>query len=358
MSLAETAIVNVRFFRNPVLVVLFCMLFGAMARAQIAASEADAEVDPEQVAHMQALAAELEVREAALSDLQSESGIYAPELMEAYSDLGALYTELGDYDNAARVYNDALQVARINTGLYSEQQLPLLDSLIDAQQKRRDWAKVDDLAHLSLHLHRRLYNESDPRFLEAAMDFGGWRLRVLNENLLDQGNRALLNTARDVSQFYGALISSLDNSSVEADTQLSVESGRMLTLLDGKAQADMTLARAVANTPYTFFQGTSARYINQTRCQNVTNAQGEVVRQCYQVRVENPRYRQSQREAKRYELSRHTREISDTLARMQTIRDTGTDLSDSEREQLDMRIAELRTQAQHLRSSSSSLLGF
>lgn len=337
---------------------VLCTLCAAAAWAQEDSAAPESRPDPEQAAHLQALAAELQVREAALADMQSDAGIYAPELMEAYSDLGALYSELEDYDNAARVYNDALQVARINTGLYSEEQLPLLDSLIDAQQKRRDWSKVDDLAHLSLHLHRRLYKESDPRYLEAAMDYGGWRLRVLNENLLDQGTRALLNTARDLSQFYGALIYSLDNSSVAADTQLPPGSRDMLTLLEGKTQADMTLARAVANTPYTYFQGTSARYINETRCRNVTNAQGQVVRECYQVRVENPRYRQSQREAKRYELSRHTRDISNTLSRMQAIRDTSTELTESEREQLDVRIAELRTQAQHLRSSSGGLFGF
>ncbi|MFN3163991.1 MAG: tetratricopeptide repeat protein [Pseudohongiellaceae bacterium] len=143
--------------------------------------------------------------EQALEELRSDAGVYSPVLMEAYSDLGALYTELEDFDSAVRVYNDALQIARINSGLYSEQQLPLLESLIDSQQQRSDWQAVDDLAHLHLHLHERLYARTDSNYLDAAEDYGAWRQRAINQNLLDQGSQARLSDARNLSQFYERL---------------------------------------------------------------------------------------------------------------------------------------------------------
>jgi hypothetical protein len=100
--------------------------------------------------------------------------------------------------------------------------------------------------------------------------------------------------------------------------------------------------------PATAFQGTATRYINQTRCQNVTDAAGSVVRQCYSVQVENPRYRQSQRDAKQYAVSRHTREIDRSLERMRFIRDSDGNLSSGQREQLDGQIATLETETLQL----------
>ncbi len=173
-------------------------------------SEESVAPDPEQAARLQALAARRVELEQALEELRFDAGVYSPVLMEAYSDLGALYTELEDFDSAVRVYNDALQIARINSGLYSEQQLPLLESLIDSQQQRRDWQAVDDLAHLHLHLHERLYARTDSSYLDAAQDYGAWRQRVINQNLLDQGNQARLSDARNLSQFYERLLLDVD----------------------------------------------------------------------------------------------------------------------------------------------------
>lgn len=318
-------------------------------------AEESATIDPEQAARLQALVARRAELEQALEELRSDAGVYSPVLMEAYSDLGALYTELEDFDSAVRVYNDALQIARINSGLYSEQQLPLLESLIDSQQQRSDWQAVDDLAHLHLHLHERLYARTDSNYLDAAEDYGAWRQRAINQNLLDQGSQARLSDARNLSQFYERLLLDLDTA---AEQGTDTDQARVLALLGGKTEADLTMARAVANTPYTYFSGNASRYITQTRCRNVTNAQGQVVRQCYQVQVENPRYRQSQRDAKRFELSRYRREIERSLERMEAIQQTENKLSAVERAQLTERISTLRAQSQQLRSNSRDFLRF
>lgn len=312
-------------------------------------------VDPEEAARLQALAARRVQLEQDLDDLRSEAGIYSPVLMEAYSDLGALYTELEDFDSAVQVYNDALQIARINNGLYSVQQLPLVESLIDTQQQRQDWQAVDDLAHLHLHLHERLYGATDTAYLDAALDYGAWKQRVINQNLLNQGSQARLGDARNLSQFYEQRLLDLD---AAAEGGADIGAPRLLALLEGKSEADLTMARAVANTPYTYFSGNASRYVTETRCRNVTNAQGQLVRQCYQVQVENPRYRQSQRDAKRFELARFTREIERSLERMQSIQQADNGLNAQDRQQLEERIAALRTEAQQIRTRSRDFIRF
>ena len=102
-------------------------------------------------ARLAELTQQLEVRLRAIEDLQSEQGIYHPALIEAYSDLANVHVELENYDQASRYLTDALQIARINTGLFSEQQLPVIDELIKNNMRKQDWSEVDDLVHLDHH---------------------------------------------------------------------------------------------------------------------------------------------------------------------------------------------------------------
>ena len=322
------------------------------------AAQEQAAADQQRLAELTRQKRQLVLR---LEELQSEEGIYSPVLSELYSDLGALSTELGDYDDAVEQYNQALQIARINTGLYSEEQIPLLHALIDSQMRREDWQRVDNLAHLSLHMHERLYSKQDPLYLAAAEDFGKWQLRLVNENLLNMGLQRRLETARDLSQFYARLLELKPEE--DADGLLiagsSLSPDWQLRLLEGKTEADLTLARAVASTPSSYFTPREPRYIYQTRCRYVLNAQGQRVRQCYEVRVENPRYRQSQQDAKRFELSRYTREVERNLDQMQALQESGEGLSGTERENLQQRIDELRSSAREVsRNSTRSLLNF
>lgn len=309
------------------------------------------ELDAEELARRQArvaeLTRELEQRQQAIIDLQSEQGIYHPSLIEANADLARLQVELENYDEATRYLTEALQIARINTGLYSEQQLPLIDELIRNNQRKQDWTAVDDLVHLDHHIASRLFDLVDDQYLAAVYDYGRWKLRVLRENLLQQSAAGLMNTAEDLSEFYDRLI-------LNVELAEDADSDDLLRLLYGKSQADLSLARSVARTPYTYFQGTAPPYITRVRCQNRRNSAGLVVQQCYNVQVENPRYRQSQLDAKRIAMNRYTREVDKVIERMALMRDSNTSLSAADRLRLDQQIATLQAESQAVRSLSMS----
>lgn len=319
----------------------------------------EARLAAEEAARLARLVAQRDQLEQRLGELQSEEGIYSPALGELYSDLGALHTELSDFDAAAQQYNQALQISRINTGLYSEQQIPLLLSLIDAHQRREDWQQVDNLSHLYLLMHQRLYSKQDPVFLAAAEDFGKWKLRMVNENLLGLSGRRRLEAVSELSEFYDALLDTDDDRDGEITGTKQIGTQWQLSFLESKTEADLAMARAIASMPTSYFTPQEPRYIYQTRCRNVLNAQGQTVRQCYEVRVDNPRYHRSQRDAKRYELGRHTREVERNLDRMLALQLNAEDLSDADRESLQARIEELRTASREIsRSSTRSLLDF
>ncbi len=310
--------------------------------AQIEAAAIGAELDAEQKAEQGKLreleiSKELKQRQQAINDLQSDQGIYATQLQEAYGDLAALYEELQDFDSAITIYSDALQISRINSGLYSDQQLPIIQSLIDSNSQLRNWEETDDLHELSYHISSRLYAPGERSYLQAAEYYGDWKLRLLRENLLDQNYRAYARAAEDLSNFYDRIINNLD-----VQPELKPES--LLQILYARTETDLVLARAIASTPYTAFEGTASRTITRSRCRNVRNASGQVVRECVNVQVENPRYRQSQRDAKQFAINRRTRAVQESIDRLRQIYTQSNDLGSAERDQLESQIAELETQ--------------
>lgn len=334
------------------LVIGLCLPVNSFSQENQSGAQND-EISPEESsveleARALEISRELSARQIAIENIQSDLGIYDPSLIEAYDDMARFYVELEDYENAIRLHTDALQIARINTGLYSHEQLPILDALIESNSSATQWEEVDNLEELYYFINSRLYAFADPNHIAAAEDYGSWKLRLVRENLMEHSDFRLLDIAEELSRFYDRLLERLEPES-------SVKGEDLLSVIYGKSQADLTLARAVARTPYTAFQGTESQFINQTRCQNVRNSQGQVVRNCFTVQVENPRYRLSQRDAKRFQLQRHTRAISRSIAQLEGIRNTSSELSEGEKQQIDVQIAQLVTESEQLIRSTGRL---
>lgn len=291
-------------------------------------------------------ARQVELRLQAIDQMRGSEGVYSPQLLEAYGDLAALYEEIEDYDSAVAIYTDALQISRINSGLYSEEQIPVIQSLIRSNSWLRNWEAADDLQELRFHMSSRLYPLDDLNYLAAAQYYGAWKLRLLRENLLDLGYRSYSRSAEDLSDFYERLIADMD-------IQPTTRPENMIDIFQGKSEADLVLVRAIASTPYSAFEGTASRYVYQQRCRNVRNSSGQVVRECVNVQVENPRYRQSQVDAKRYAMDRGTRDVQESIDRLRQIYEQ-SDLSSAQREQLESQIAELETETYQLLRQSRS----
>ena len=284
---------------------------------------------------------EINAHQTGIEEIQTKIGIYDQSLVEAYSSLAEIYNEIEDYENASAIFLDALQVARINTGLYSAEQIPLVRLLIENKIKTEEWRSADDFYELEYLISSRVFAPVDTGYLNSVQSYGAWKLRVIRENLFNQSGQSLVLTAGEVSSFYNRVIGK-----VEQETGL--QNRNLLNVLYTKTQVDMTLARYVASVPYTNFQGTASPFINQTRCRNVPNSRGQAVRQCYAVQVENPRYRQSQREAKRFAVSRHTRAVSRSIGKLENIRNNNSELTDAEKQNIDIQISELVMESERL----------
>ena len=276
---------------------------------------------------------ELELQRDDIERRQAQTGAYDLSLIESHYGLGNLLTELEDFEAAAAAYNEALQLSRINHGLYSQQQLPSLNALIDSRTRLQQWQEVDNLNELRLHLASRLYMKIDRRYLELARQYGRWKIEALNKNLLRQSGRERQKVAGDISRFYDQTLSLAQGAGLpKAD---------LLPFVIDKSETDLMMAKAVAATPFKAFDGGVSPFINERHCQNVPNPNGGVGRQCYNVQVENPRYRESQYQAKQFALNQRLSEVTRAIGRLEAL---GRGLPPAEAAQVDEQVARLKTE--------------
>jgi tetratricopeptide (TPR) repeat protein len=297
------------------------------------------------------ISAELEERLRNIERVESELGLFDPALIELYADLARFYREQDDQEGALESYRQAFQLTRISAGLNSEAQLPYIDSVIDSSLDLGDWQQADDMHQLRYYLKNRLYEPADPRFADAVAELGSWKLRTMREGLLGGGYREIGRDAEELSDIYQHSIARIQASPDFRETTL-------LRLYQGKSQADLEVARYLAETPYQFFEGTVPQFVYQNVCTTVRDAQGNPVRQCTSIRRENPRYRDSQRDNKRMQVYRSVREIETSIRNLNDILARNPDIPPPQREQLDSQIRQLQVEYQRIERNTRSRLLF
>src|SRR5690554_5048895 len=89
---------------------------------------------------------------ASISEAESRNPVLHPELIEPLLGLGRLYHDEGDYALAIAALEQARQIVRVNYGLYSVEEVPLLAQLALSEQARGNvetaWAIEQDLLGL------------------------------------------------------------------------------------------------------------------------------------------------------------------------------------------------------------------
>lgn len=326
--------------------------FSAVLSAVLLLVGAQETVAQEQVRERrQELAQQVRLQRGEIERLRSqarEEGGYDYALAEAQLGLGRLLAVSGEHEEAVEAYGESLQLSRVGFGLYSQQQLPAIVGLIESRTALQEWREVDDLYEMNLDLAQHLYGAAEPGYLHAAQDYGRWRLRTVSENLLRQSDRARLAAAAELSDFYAQVIA--------AARGASASNADLLPLLMDQSEADLTSATAVVRTGFLAFDGTAPRIITQTRCQPVRGRGGQVSRQCYNEQVENPRYRESQYQAKRLELERRLNIVENTAAGLQSLLQAsgeaglGEDAPEQMQAQVAAQIARLRQESEDIRA--------
>ncbi len=126
-----------------------------------------------------------------LEALELRDGPYADGLAEPLAALGRYYRRQGEYQEAVNLYRRAMHVVRINDGLYSDRQIPLLRELLVSYREAGDLKSLDQRYDYFF----RLYGGGQPPFTElrlrAAREYFRWQREALRRDVGKNSRRLL-----------------------------------------------------------------------------------------------------------------------------------------------------------------------
>ena len=204
--LPETCFTKATHSQRPVLavVVLFYLSISMLANAEVAAAAPTAEPTTTASAANSDVAQQLHAAEQTdlpeandvssmrhrlsqysqrVDDLHSEFGAYDNQFAEALLNLGLTQQQLGQHDDAIKSLKQALQVNRINGGLYNPGVAPILERLIFSHAAVGDWKAVDDRHHFLMQLSLETLQPDDPALLPVISKMSRWHLYAYMENI-------------------------------------------------------------------------------------------------------------------------------------------------------------------------------
>lgn len=287
----------------------------ALAQASQEATPEDAaeqaEEDPVMAAQRQAQLARAQALQAQINDLSAELGTYDPALIELQGDLGRTYLELDEFELAHGVLEQAMQLVRVNDGLYGERQVELLRSLVQANLGLQAWEQVDIYSHLLFDLQSRMHDRDSSAYAQALISFSDWHLQASRYNLLTRpGSSQALQALQDLQEQHEQVLS------LARDRQ---DVRQQWSLLYAMAATEIEMARHYNYQSLSDFDSPAPRYVSQTVCRTVPNGSGGFQRVCWQERVSNPDYLYSASSQRRTQAERARIGLQATVKEMETL---------------------------------------
>ncbi len=127
-----------------------------------------------------------------VAQLEEQGGPYSDALAEPLAGLGRHYRLNGDLEQALMLYRRALHVVRVNDGLYSERQMPILRELLGVYRDSGEIKALDD----RYDYYFRLYGQGRPPHTEvrlrAALAYLRWQREAIRLGLDKEDSHRLL----------------------------------------------------------------------------------------------------------------------------------------------------------------------
>ncbi|NRA85780.1 MAG: hypothetical protein HRU22_18990, partial [Gammaproteobacteria bacterium] len=117
---------------------------------------------------------------ATIEQLEFQGGIYSDNLSQNLIQLGTLYQHNDKHANAVKVFERALFLHRINDGLYSNNQVAVIEKIINSLTRLKKWNLVNDrFSHLYWLANKSLQHDHEKR-LEITLKCAHWQLEAYN----------------------------------------------------------------------------------------------------------------------------------------------------------------------------------
>ena len=154
-----------------------------------------ADLAPEQQAYLQRLA-DIDGYEQLLEQVEYEGGAWSAQIAEELITLGTLLQAQGDYQKSTEVFDRAVLVNRVNFGLYSPEQIPLVERIVDNHLALGQWSEADKQQQYAFYVQVKAYGTRDPRMASVYEDLARWNITSFYRGVDDDPTARLLETYR------------------------------------------------------------------------------------------------------------------------------------------------------------------
>lgn len=145
-------------------------------------------------------------------------GAYAADLIEPLGDSARLHSEAGQHSEAIAYYQRALHLTRINSGLYSEGQIPLLQQLAYNQESLGQMLEADSTRDYLYRVQRNVWSADAAGRADAALVRARWKRNLYRAGIgqepylwLLQSHRAHTEALEELAAGYPDYTTHLDH---------------------------------------------------------------------------------------------------------------------------------------------------
>ena len=118
-----------------------------------------------------------------ISEFMLEGGVYDYRLSELYLSVGNTHQQLDEPQLAIEAFNEALQLSKINDGLFTEDQLPIVEKLVESYLSLGDIPSANLKQRYLLFIKQKIYGEAHPIILAELLKYADWNLHATSLSL-------------------------------------------------------------------------------------------------------------------------------------------------------------------------------
>ncbi|WP_323846911.1 hypothetical protein [Microbulbifer magnicolonia] len=116
-----------------------------------------------------------------IEDMEAQHGAYGAGMDEQLLGLANALQRTGSHEEAISEFRRAMLINRVNEGLYSLNQIPMIERMIESQIALNQWEDANDNQQYLYWLYERNYGEKDPRMLPVIDNLSRWHLQAYVE---------------------------------------------------------------------------------------------------------------------------------------------------------------------------------
>ncbi len=152
-----------------------------------------ADLAPDEQAYLQRLQ-EIDSYEQALEELEFKGGAWSVQIAEELTTLGSLLHQQGDYEESVEIFARAVHINRVNYGLYSPEQIPLVEKMVDSHVALGQWREADEQQQYSFFVQNKAYGPRDPRMISVFQNLARWNVTTFYRGIDPDPTQRLLQT--------------------------------------------------------------------------------------------------------------------------------------------------------------------